>query len=640
MVTFDTIRLEFDLSVLCLELREIANKQLNKIKVQYGTSSLFLRSTLSPLEIQFKELTKTEDVSQYIDNDTLVTQKDKKYYYLPSYSYKLNLIRQNDVIVSEFSIPKYLYGHNLNIFPSVDYSQKLYYHEKQYLQKLIEQNKCNSAVIALVCLKHFLSEFCNKIFGLNFEVLNPRVLRLDVCYNYRFSTRMQFENFQSCMQKFFNQKVWRGRYTNYYNETFEKVTDAYSVKLYDKEKEFVKHDMSKLKKYFSLPFLGLSDEAINGKLSALQDFAKNVWRCEIACRSSFFVDTFFKHYDKFSFDEKKIYRSALPYWRKVENLKNALLRFKSGFDGENLNERQIKVLTNIIEKFYNVLSFDVQKKCLLCPFSNDVHSLMRFAQMANFYFVENFQLPKKFFNHIYIMNWEKVNEILTGKQIRFFGHNDLKTIVVDDVLLSLFHERMENYVNIVSQVHVNNYEYLKILKSKKLKNDVQNIIGRQTSPLIDFILASETNKNLMYFGYSKKQYNRNNEKLKLLLPLLQKVNDCEKFDLYKIWENINITTFVNDVDKKILSHINNYKLSLIDVMGEFNEFLYSDNCVKLYSLDYDELFDFVVSQFNGFFARMHEGLCFENICSVDKIRSSAVWLGFVEKLKESQNFQN
>jgi hypothetical protein len=444
------------------------------------------------------------------------------------------------------------------------------------------------------------------------------------------------------MQKFFSQKVWGGRYTNHFNETFEKVTDDYSIKLYDKEKEFLKHDLNKLVKYFHLPFVGLSEEQIQAKLQDLQNFSHNVWRCELCVRSGGFVEMFFKHFEDFDFSEKEIYRYCLPYYRDVENFRSCVLRFKKNYvSGQQLKPSQLKLLNNIVCKYYYLLSYDVQNKCFLTPFDNNEFALLRFAEMVNFYFIENYKNPQRFFNYLYYENWEKCRKIRAGWSVRFYGSFS-KTIVINDNLINYFYCLLKQYVNVVSQTHINNFEYVKLLRSKEYREDVVKILGRQLSPLLDFVVSSETKKEIPFYGYSKKQYNRNMQKLCMLNPLIKNYYSGERFNFSVEWRNTYVTTWIDDVDLKMKRAISDYKFSVskLDIDLLFSNFLNSDELIVMYSYDIDEMFDFAIRQFSQFFAKNYDGLSFENFCDIGHFRFLPAWKRFESEFIEVQKFQN
>lgn len=142
-------------------------------------------------------------------------------------NYELNLTQ--DCAAFEFSIPKYLYGHNLDHFP---------------LNKGDEHLE----------LTDFIVSFFEYEFSIKIEKTNVVILRLDLCHNYEFQSVENKEALKSVLPLVFNSVFGEGktlRYSN--NNTIMYYTQDYSFKIYDKGEEFLQHDFKKLEKSIGLP---------------------------------------------------------------------------------------------------------------------------------------------------------------------------------------------------------------------------------------------------------------------------------------------------------------------------------------------------------------------------------------------------
>lgn len=141
-----------------------------------------------------------------------------------SYDVNFRIATDQDFIKFEFSIPKYLYGHNLDHFPKTRGNE--HYELYQFIKNF------------------FLLEFKTVI-----EYQDIQLNRIDLCYNYFFETlenkQLYLEQLKDIMSNFFGENkvvTYSG------DETFMYYTQDYSFKVYDKYKEFVKNDYKKIRK--------------------------------------------------------------------------------------------------------------------------------------------------------------------------------------------------------------------------------------------------------------------------------------------------------------------------------------------------------------------------------------------------------
>lgn len=147
---------------------------------------------------------------------------------LTSSSYDINYevhLTQNYMMM-EFSIPKYLYGHNTEHFPKNHNEVELENELKMFL------------------LRFFLVEFKGEI-----QLEDIEIMRVDLCFNYKFKSLENKEMFKALMPKLFNSVFSETKSITYgENESVMYKTQDYSFKIYDKGLEFFKHDYKKLLK--------------------------------------------------------------------------------------------------------------------------------------------------------------------------------------------------------------------------------------------------------------------------------------------------------------------------------------------------------------------------------------------------------
>jgi len=131
-----------------------------------------------------------------------------------SYQYKINFkIFRENTLEMEFSVPKLLYGHNLKD----------------------DDVKTESVLYALKLIKQKLdSDYCKTE---NLE--DWEILRLDVCQNFKVN------DIEKTLLRL-SSLSYRKKKTHVYPSSVMWVGSTYSIKFYDKQTEFKKHDFSRI----------------------------------------------------------------------------------------------------------------------------------------------------------------------------------------------------------------------------------------------------------------------------------------------------------------------------------------------------------------------------------------------------------
>lgn len=177
-------------------------------------------------------------------------------------NYFINI--KTKVTTFEFSIPKYLYGHNLSHFP-ID--------QKHTYQKL----------------KKFILTFFLRELGIEIRWEDIKINRLDLCWNYTFKTlenkRLYKVNLPLIMKQKFND-MKMGKWGE--NDTVMYHTKNWSIKVYDKGLEFKKNDYEKLIKKKILT---------RKEVDSLLLKSKYIMRTEMTIRSAKMTYDFFYNLD-------------------------------------------------------------------------------------------------------------------------------------------------------------------------------------------------------------------------------------------------------------------------------------------------------------------------------------------------------
>ena len=584
MITFDTIGLSYDTNYLPNWVKDTVKKSIEKYS-RYGLTTLFFEDKISSVQVLFNQ---QDDIKEDIDfdgftivknGDDIVTYKDKQgnkrtektrnLYKIPSWSYLVNMRKQNNEIKVEFSIPKYLYGHNLNLFPNKEY----YYELKNdpFYSRLIPKENFTQELFAVLSLQKFVNDFTWKVFGVGSNVFKPEVYRIDISYNYRFKDSKAMEAFRERIKDFFR-KVHKGRYTNYNDKTFAKITQQYSVKIYDKEAEFLKHDYKELFKYFNDSRLQMPQETIDDNLRGLTNFSKNVFRAEISLRKNELKELFFNNAEKFRFRERNIYLQYKPMYNKVFNCMRSLNLIKSyleiGYENfdyklnqvtgnwdeipvapyvlRTLTERQMKTVRKFLDKYRLILA--TRYFSIADNYKESDDTVYYFLNHVLRYVVgdgESTTVNVKLFSKLYREAYERVKDIEKGWSFYLDAIPDNGKCNIDTTLLKLGYDKLCKYVRTFSKLEIQRNDLITFMRNKR--KAIKDELHVNANTLIPFVVAKYSTYEDCYCGYAKASYYRNEEKLSRVVKFYHKFRtkakkEFEFFDMNKCFDNTCITT--------------------------------------------------------------------------------------------------
>lgn len=237
---------------------------------------------------------------------------------LASSSYEINYrydARRNEVIM-EFSIPKYIYGTNVYMFPLDTVSIKYE-------------------------LEVFLKEFWNDNFGLELDSKRLSINRIDFCYNYKFANEIKMKAFKKSIFENMRNIYPKSKVRNYGTETVMYVTQNYSFKVYDKAVEFEKHDYNDLLKSKS----NLSPEEV---AKMLED-SRRILRFEITFRKKKLVEVLIRNFKEL----------VNPEIHVIRELKQTIFNYNTLYSLVSCIERNINKYIKIGNDKYMI---KIQKK--------------------------------------------------------------------------------------------------------------------------------------------------------------------------------------------------------------------------------------------------------------------------------------
>lgn len=150
-------------------------------------------------------------------NSTQVYQVFRTDLHLGSYDRNINIFfneKYERLAKLELSIPKYFYGHNVYLFYLADFSG-------------------------------VIDELYHNLFAYFGDFPHPqtwKILRLDVCYAWKFQSQEIAQQILSSLKQF----SIAGMHEHFYNTSYQLTSPSYSVKWYLKNPEFYQHDFKAL----------------------------------------------------------------------------------------------------------------------------------------------------------------------------------------------------------------------------------------------------------------------------------------------------------------------------------------------------------------------------------------------------------
>jgi len=217
-------------------------------------------------------------VQEIRHNGEVVWQYQKGVFRHPSYSRQIYFFFDKDSIKFQFSMPKFLYGHNVCNFEELRKGTELF---RQYAQECME--------------------------GIKFPSVDEwEVTRVDFSINYILPASTTVTKYLEYLSGFdYNRKQ-----RQYYNGTVMYRGSSYSIKFYDKQKEFSKHDL----KYLDAE-----------RAAELTTASTNMLRFELTGRHEFL---------KYYLNKDKIYLSDLSTDRSREIINQMLKKLFSSIPSE------------------------------------------------------------------------------------------------------------------------------------------------------------------------------------------------------------------------------------------------------------------------------------------------------------------
>lgn len=509
-----------------------------------------------------------EFTGEIIENDETV-QKARKFLYdftpdkvytsdgvecVPSSCYTLNVsvryrtstIKQISYVTPyvhiEFSIPKFLFGHNLLLYPlNGDTDGKE--------------------------LGKFTRKFFKCLFGIdNLSEIGFEYSRIDVSISYKFDSLENYEMYRRCLI-YHTSKVKLKRNIQIYgnNETFMYKTDGYSVKIYDKTAEFRKDDYKEIQKYYFekyLPMLGehqacrRADEIAN----FFKHYSENIWRCELTLRKEQMNYMFWQDWRSRSFLKKEKYVSAYNNFKNFETFMSGFGEFMnmpafSAWDVDKENKQNDRFCA-YLDKYYNDVFVTHSDR----PFIIALERAKKLFSLRTKIFVnDRMEMYREFVNRQVIEDYRVCNKLMRRKKLI---DDSMKVIVKKDSLDddsregsmywdSLMVKRafsvMENYVNSYKSVRatkkVTLSDYLKLHQERL--TDTGLLVGKEwiklstrlLSALVKFDLLLGKNHSKQVIAKNKTYY-RNIKILDALTESLNLTNSSlfvcpEVFDLRK-----------------------------------------------------------------------------------------------------------
>ncbi len=355
----------------------------------------------------------TGEIKVYDEKST-----DKSFYKIPSYSYDLNFFvdKNKRKLVCEFSIPKYLYGHNLNLFPHVP--------------------DVNFNYLYVFCVK-----FVKDVLNENLHKVDFEITRLDICYNYKFESAENKQKYLIALERYV--ATCSNKFMNYKNETFFKKTEGYSVKIYDKTVEFEKNDLKELRLYYAKK--GFKKEVSDKILSGFFDFSQNILRVELTARKLELNASYWRTADRRYFFDKREYFRILPLYKTVQGHMKKLGKLgltiveKDGIR-DVYNIKKIQSELDFFDHFqieYSELKDGYGKNICYAPRRVDVQYKNLYVERCNplmWHNLKNFL--ERNINRKFIADYKSICKMLSIKNVRF--GKQLNSYYTKDIALDCY----------------------------------------------------------------------------------------------------------------------------------------------------------------------------------------------------------
>lgn len=436
------------------------------------------------------------------------TREDKRIRLtLTSASYDINYFINigEESCYFEFSIPKYLYGSNIHSFPDPNNRK----HDILYYE-----------------LVDFLHEFFRYNFGIMLNFSDVRLMRIDICGNYYFDSVENKQIYKDNLYDLFRDNFKDGAIRVYSDmDTVQYFTRDYSFKIYDKQKEFWKHDFKKVKKFY-------------GEDKAIEWYKKSetILRAELTFRGRKINYDFFNNIEKFNQVSANFKREFIPLkkerFRMQSLLEKLATRYNNYLTGKDATFKRAGIKEDELKKF---MKFDFE------IIENTLERLR--AEEFEKYRPYKYMDLKVHLKPHYARKWEKYGQLTAPKQIFFdlpeWKKRYMKLAAPDLVQFDeqLFDFVIDKFASIVTEVNdfpTHDVSPLSVLNyEKKLLEE----LGFKKGSLGKYLKLAQTmsDKEMIKKGlYARQTINRIKQKIELINSEIHKKNpdrSIAKFDL-------------------------------------------------------------------------------------------------------------
>lgn len=437
------------------------------------------------------------DTFSFADNIVEHTTS-KKFYTLKLVTGDINI--QHNLITDRlhfnFSIPKFIYGHNVNLYPV--YKNDITPQETQRY------------------FYAFFRHFFKSCFGHTYIREHIEVERLDICFNYKFKNKENYDAMLNVLYLNFSRRS--GRYNVYgAKDTFMIVRDRYSFKFYDKKKEFDAVQSPQLLRHLNKQKgKSLSDNV--KYCENLSEHCNNTLRAEVSLRGAKIIDLIIGNYSLYNFsgNVKRIIKERKQQYLPVEKAIRQVKELQSLTDEKAINAFLQKIDFSLftssisVDSFYSEIKdvgFDIKDKYILERLlSKD--SARKYRAYKVLYKIKPIQIE-------YSERDNKGNYYGLQGKYKYATFHFPSYYVLDDSLLSILYRVFEKLINdfIPEASELKNVDIKQHISNNLdlIKNSGCITISPKT--LLNFIIKKEALGVQDLQALSRSTYHRNEKQL-------------------------------------------------------------------------------------------------------------------------------
>ena len=481
----------------------------------YGMATVF-KSINTRVSLDFICDEITGEIIEPENSGEYVKSRKNMYKFTPSSSNEINIthVLADNSLSFEFSIPKYLCGHNINLYPDPKYQTD------------------NKARDLYLFLKSFIAEFFRTNFNLTYKKELLIINRIDLCFNYKFLT---YERLEQYIQVLKNNWVGKaGRYRAFgEDQTFMVITDSYSFKFYKKYDEFLKTSEASLRRKLSKQY---NYEFANSYVESLCFYSRNILRSEITLRPRKMIDLIYsdlRHYNLSSYYKKRVENEKQKYL-KVENQIRRVLAIRDQIRISSTSDLSFLLAQIDVSYFKLHISLDIEKFI-----RNDKHDLTEKIILSDY------------LSEIYARQWRSYKKLLRIKPILLdysktridyeYKVTEPNYYVINDNFLGIVYKTFEKLVYRVipkESGFIDIKDYL-----VKYREQIKAETGLTVTPLLNHLQKVSYLGANQYKELARSTYDRNEKNLKILKEKYQLIENrfklAEYFDLNQKFINFN-----------------------------------------------------------------------------------------------------